>query len=499
MRGDREASTGLSRRRFVTVASAGLGALLVPGARAADVRVADDADVRAFVSRPDLRPPTVDVATALPTAAPGYVFLGPFSGPSQFGPLIVDEAGEPVWFHPFPAASGTVAADVRVQAYRGKPVLTWWEGTVAANGYGQGEYVVTDSSYDEIARFGAANGYTSDLHEFTITSSDTALIIASNAVPIDLSATGGPTDGTLLDAIVQEIDIESGALLFEWRCSDHIAVDESYFLPSNGVWDYLHLNSVGEIDDESLLLSSRHTCTLYKVDRASGDIVWRLGGKRSDFAMGAGAQFEFQHDARWQPDGTISVFDDGAYSPTLPSEPLPSEPVSRAVLLRLDTTAMTAELVRAEANPGYAVAFALGSVQLLGDGGMFVGWGTIPECSEFAADGTLRFDASLPGGGWSYRAYRLPWSGRPTTPPALTVRRNADGSAQAYVSWNGATDVSHWQIAGGDRRTELSPLRTTARTGFETSIRIKDPPVYLTATALDVRGRGLATSRVVRT
>src|SRR5581483_5676607 len=323
MRADRS-STGLSRRRFVAVAGAGLGALLVPGVRPASARVADDADVRAFVSRPDLRPPTVDVRTALPTAASGLVFLGPFSGPSQFGPLIVDERGEPVWFHPLPASSGTVAADFRMQTYRGKPVLTWWEGTVAANGYGQGEYVVADSSYDEIARFGAANGYTSDLHEF---------------------------------------HIESGALLFEWRCSDHVAVDESYFSPSDGVWDYLHLNSADEIDAESLLLSSRHTCALYKVDRASGDIVWRLGGKRSDFTMGDGTQFEFQHDARSQPDGTISVFDDGAYSPTLPSEPLPSERVSRAVLLRLDTTAMTAELVRAAANPADAVAFALGSVQ----------------------------------------------------------------------------------------------------------------------------------------
>lgn len=498
MRADRS-STGLSRRRFVAVAGAGLGALLVPGVRPASARVADDADVRAFVSRPDLRPPTVDVRTALPTAASGLVFLGPFSGPSQFGPLIVDERGEPVWFHPLPASSGTVAADFRMQTYRGKPVLTWWEGTVAANGYGQGEYVVADSSYDEIARFGAANGYTSDLHEFTITSSDTALIIASNAIPIDLSATGGPTDGSLLDAIVQEVHIESGALLFEWRCSDHIAVDESYFSPSDGVWDYLHLNSADEIDAESLLLSSRHTCALYKVDRASGDIVWRLGGKRSDFTMGDGTQFEFQHDARSQPDGTISIFDDGAYSPALPSEPLPSEPVSRAVVLRLDTTAMTAELVRAAANPADAVAFALGSVQLLRDGGMFVGWGTVPECSEFAADGTLRFDASLPGGGWSYRAYRFPWSGRPTTPPALTVWRNADGSAQAYVSWNGATAVSHWQIAGGDRRTELSPLMTAGRTGFETSIRIKKAPAYLAATALDTRGRSLGTSRVIRT
>ena len=494
----REPRRGLSRRRFVAVAGAGIGALVVPGARAEIVGIADDPGFRSFVSRPDLRPPTVEPATALPTAAPGYVFLAPFSGPGQLGPLIVDEVGEPVWFHPFPAGSNTVAADFRVQLYRGKPVLTWWEGNVTANGYGEGEYVVADSSYRELARFGAANGYTGDLHEFTITSRDTALIIASDAMPADLSAWGGPTDGTVLDGIVQEIHIESGAVLFEWRTSEHVALDESYFSPSGGVWDYLHLNSIDEFDDGSLLLSGRHTCALYKLDRGSGDIVWRLGGKHSDFAMGEGAQFVFQHDARSHPDGTISIFDDGAYSPALPSEPLPSEPVSRAIILRLDATAMTAELVRAEANPRNAVAFALGSVQLLEDGGMFVGWGTVPECSEFAADGTLRFDASLPGGGWSYRAYRFVWSGRPSTPPALTVRRDADGSLEAYVSWNGATAVSHWQLLGGASRTELTPLRAVARTGFETGIRIERPPAYLAAAALDTRSRTLATSRVIR-
>jgi len=480
------------RRRFLIAAGVGLGALVVPGGRAATLAIADDADVRAFVTRPDLRPPTVDVATALPTAAPGYLFLAPFSGPSQFGPMIADETGEPVWFHPLPAASKTVATDFRAQTYRGNPVLTWWEGTVSASGYGEGECVIADSSYGEIVRFGAANAYAADLHEFTITPRNTALIIASTTQPIDLSASGGPVDGTLLEGIIQEIDIASGSLVFEWHASEHIALDESYFLPSDGVWDYLHLNSVDELDDGSLLVSARHTCALYKLDRASGDIVWRLGGRQSDFAMGEGTQFWFQHDARWHPDGTISVFDDGAYSLETPNEPF-----SRAILLRLDTTAMAAELVRAEANPRNALAFALGSVQVLGDEGMFVGWGTLPECSEFAADGTLRFDASLPGGGWSYRAYRLSWSGSPTTPPAFTVRKNPDRSVQAYVSWNGATDVSHWQIVGGGRRTELAPLRTVARAGFETSVRVTEPPVYLAAVALDARGRTLAVSRVI--
>ena len=126
-----------------------------------------------YASRPDLTPPVVEVSTALPTAASGYVFLAPSAGP-QLGPLIVDDTGEPVWFRPLPLYSNQVAHNFRVQTYRGRPVLTWWEGDYA-DGYGQGEYVVLDSSYAEVARFGAGNGYAGDLHEFTITPDDTAL------------------------------------------------------------------------------------------------------------------------------------------------------------------------------------------------------------------------------------------------------------------------------------------------------------------------------------
>ena len=160
---------------------------------------------------------------------------------------------------------------------------------------------------------------------------------------------------------------------------------------------------------------------------------------------------------------------------------------------------MTAELARAALNPESALTLAMGNTQLLPDGGMFVGWGTTPECSEFAADGTLRFDATIAGGAISYRAFRCAWTGRPAAPPALKANPNPDGSVQLFVSWNGMTGISHWQVLGGDDRSALKPLRTAERTGFETSIRVKKAPAYLAAVALDTRSRVLASSRVIRT
>ena len=458
------------------------------GARASVRAAVDDPTVRSYTSRPDLTPPVVEVSTALPTAAPGYVFLAPAAGP-QLGPLIVDDTGEPVWFRPLPLYSNKVAHNFRVQTYEGRPVLTWWEGEYA-DGYGQGEYVVLDSSYAEVARFGAGNGYAGDLHEFTITPDDTALISIFNNVPADLSSFGGPAAGTLLECVVQEIHIESGAVLFEWHSAEHVGVDESYLPVTAGLWDYFHLNSIDPLDDGNLLISARHTSTIYKLDKETGEIVWRLGGKKSDFAMGAGTQFAYQHDARGHAGEVVSVFDDGAYAPVSAIES-----VSRAIVLQLDTDAMTAELARAELDPEGALSYAMGNTQLLSDGGMFVGWGTTPECSEFAADGTLRFDAAIAGDAFSYRAFRLPWTGRPAAPPNLKAEPNADGSVQLFVSWNGMTDISHWQILGGAEKSALQPLRTAARTGFETSIRVKKAPAYLAAVALDARSRTLATSQ----
>ena len=485
--------TRVTRARFLAVAGSVAGVLALPIAPAgADVVPAPD-QVDRYVSRPGFSPPIVQIRTALPSAAPGYVFLAPSTGPSQLGPLIVEPTGEPVWFRPLPLAGGLAANNFRVQEYRGEPVLTWWEG-IYANGYGQGTYRLLDSSYAEIATFSAGNGLAGDLHEFLITPNDTALISAYNSVPTDLSPYGGPVQGRLLEGVVQEIDIESGAVLFEWHSGDHVAISESYLPQTAGLWDYFHLNSVDVADDGNLIVSARHTSAVYKLDRSSGDVLWRLGGMRSDFTMGEGTHFAFQHDARDHGNGVLSIFDDGAYS--LESA---IEPASRAIVLHLDTVAMAAELARADVSPGGVVSFAEGNAQVLGDGGMFVGWGTTPEVSEFAADGTLRFDAVISGGGTSYRAFRAPWRAAPTGPPNVAVRLNHDGSTQLYVSWNGATETSYWQIHGGRTKSTLQPVRTVARTGFETSIRLERSYPFLAAVALGERRTTLASSHVIRT
>jgi hypothetical protein len=304
--------------------------------------------------------------------APGYILVALKEGAGEHGPMIVDDQGQLVWYSKYRSAR-----DFKVQRYRGRPVLTWWEGWVVA-GHGVGEYVIFDDSYREIARVRAGNGYQGDLHEFLITPQDTALLTAYNPVPADLSAVGGPHYGAAWDGIVQEVDIETGRVLFEWHSLEHVGIEESYVRPPSDPaypHDYFHINSIAVDHDGDLLVSARNTWSVYKVDRKSGKVLWRLGGKKSSFQMGYGTWTAFQHDAHRHQDGTITIFDNGAHPQ--------GHYQSRAILVELDEDKMNATLVRAYTSPQKPLATSQGNAQLLPDGNVFVGWGSEPYISEF--------------------------------------------------------------------------------------------------------------------
>ena len=485
-------TTRVSRGRFLALLGAGAAWLAAPGAARAAARragVTTPDPVWSFVTRSDLKPPKIAVDVSTPAASPGLVFMAPASGASAYGPLIVDAHGDPIWFRPF---TGTNVHDFRVQELNGEPVLTWWEGQFL-KGYGQGEYVILDSSYREVTRVSAASGYAADLHEFTITPNGTALISAYNSIAADLSSVGGSSDGTLLEGVVQEIDIATGDVLFEWHSFDHVGVDESYLPSVAGAWDYFHLNSVDLLADGDYLVSARHTSTVYKLDRATGKVAWRLGGKKTDFAMGDGTAFAYQHDARGHDGGVVSIFDDGSYSPESAIEPS-----SRAIYLTLDETAMTAELERAYVQPQGLLAFAMGNTQLLPNGNTFVGWGTVPVCSEFTASGDLVFNASTLTTALCYRTYRSPWTGSPRAKPNIAAVAKGTG-VDVFVSWNGATEVASWRVSGGATKRAAKPVHTVRRDGFETRIHLPAPPAVVFAEALDASGKTLGTTRAIRT
>jgi outer membrane protein assembly factor BamB len=450
-------------------------------------------DVQGFQSQPQLHPPAVTVhQPAGPGSAAGYIFASPYLGPGQWGPMIFDSAGNLVWFRPSPA--GQDAADFRTQLYRGRNQLTWWQGKTITFGYGLGEDVIADANYHTVGVVKAGNGLMADEHEFLITSHGSAYVLAYSPVAADLSSAGGPANGIALDGVIQQIDIHSGLVMWEWHSLDHVAITESYSKPppptaTNGVFDYFHINSLDIGPHGDLLISARNTWTLYDLNAHTGALLWRLGGKRSSFTLGPNVQFAYQHDARLLPDGDVSLFDDEGGPPV--------KPPSRGEVIKLDpktgTATLAQQLVR---TSGPLITFSQGDSQALPGGGWMVGWGGLPNMTEFDSHGQIVYDAQLPTGEFSYRSYRLPWAGQPAQPPALLAKHAAAGD-EVSASWNGATTVAFWQVLGGSSAAHLKPVARKPRSGFETTIGVA-PANFFQVRALSASGGVLASSRVVR-
>ncbi len=454
-----------------------------------DDRSEDAVEIRRFVSTALTVPAVTAWSAGAVDPSPGYYFLSPRD--KVFTAAIFDNAGEPVWI----SDAGVDTADFRVQKYRGKPVLTYWTGRVDS-GNGQGAGVILDTAYREIARVPGGNGMMADLHEFHLTSDGTALLTTYPAQKIDLSSVGGPKDGWAFACRIQEIDIETGEVLLDWNMLDDLDIAESYKTidkddaktgrTPESAFDPVHVNSADE-DGDRIIISARHMCALYVIDRRSGELVWRIGGKKSDFAVADDAAFSWQHDARWREEGTISLFDNNGVSG--------DRGVSSGLILSLDEEAMEVRLKTALRYGEYE-GYAMGNTQLLDDGHAIVGWGSAPAVTEFDETNTAICGLTDVGAG-SYRAYRLPWSGKPTTQPDAAVQDSAAGTPTLYVSWNGATAVASWTIFTGMSDRSLVEGKTVERNGFETPIPIPAGSTVVQAEARDDSGAALGRTRII--
>lgn len=405
--------------------------------------------------------------------------------------MILDGAGNLVWFKALSAkGSATLRAfNLRVQTYRGEPVLTWWQGAVVA-GHGQGHYVLANSRYEVVKTVRAHGGLKGDLHEFLLTPGGTALFSCYGTATADLTSLGGTSGQKYFYGVVQEVDLATGKLLFEWRSNQHVPLSSSYVGVSphdKTPWDQFHLNSISVAPDGNLIVSSRNTWTIYKINRATGAVMWRMGGKHSDFALDKKTRFAWQHHVTVHPHGIFTIFDNEAGDYTVGKQ-------SRGLVLHLDETTGKVSFVRQVNPPVPILSAALGSVQELPAGHVFVGWGEKPYFTEYSSDGSVLFDGYLAAKGViDYRAFKSAWAGRPTGRPAVAVRSERTG-ASVYVSWNGDTEVRHWRVLAGTTATALSGVATVPRHGFETRIHLSRPGRYLAVAGLDEHGHELGRS-----
>ncbi len=440
-----------------------------------DAGASSGGKTHSFVTEPSWHVPWIQTNGTDTDTSSGYIFLDAQVAP-QNAAYMLNGKGKLLWYHPTASTgAGPATRLTRVEHYGGHPVIIYWQGRYLCppcGGEGAG-YMLNDH-YKVIHTIKAGDGYQdqgTDLHEFTLGKGGVAWVQIWKPVQANLRSVGGPSNGTVFDWIIQEINVATNKVLWEWQSLGHVPIDQSYerYVPGQP-YDYFHLNSIQELSDGRVLISARHTWTIYSIIKKTGRIAWRLGGKHSSFRVGAGTRFYWQHDAQLHGGGLLTVFDDGA----TPKE----ENQSRALEIHLGNGEAT--LVHAYTHSPSVLATAAGSVEILPNNNVFVGWGEQPDFSEYTQSGKQIFSDGFVRPIESYRAYRDRWTGHPTSPPAVVVRKASKANQfNVYASWNGATQVKHWQVLGATSSSgPFKPIRRALWASFETQIPISTGDSY---------------------
>ncbi|MFO7169503.1 MAG: arylsulfotransferase family protein [Chloroflexota bacterium] len=438
--------------------------------------------------------PAFNITTPAQGTAEGFLFIATYNIPLPRYLLILRDTGEPVYVKPI--EGGLTLGDFKAHTVGGRRLLSYHVGGFNPIDGNTSAFTVLDERYQVVDVWTPGNGYRADIHDFLLLDNGNAIMLIYHPTPFDLSPYGGPADGAVVDVIVQELD-PARNVIFEWHSLDHIPLTDTYTSLDQELVDYFHANAIEVDSDGNLLVSARNTSEIIKIDRSTGEVLWRLGGKANQFTFTNDDGFIFQHDIRRQPGGTITLFDNGT---ELDNGNLHARPYSRAVEYELDEVNKTITRVWEYRNTPDTFGRATGNVQRLPNGNTLIGWGTASLVTEVLPDGTKAFEMEL-GSAFSYRVFRFPWEGMPAEPPALALSEDsAAGDVTFAMSWNGFTGSGSYRIRGGRTPIEQPPIVTVDRQGFETqtTAEVPDDVCFFSVEVLDTEGEVLGTSDVVR-
>ncbi|KAL5378940.1 hypothetical protein DPSP01_008746 [Paraphaeosphaeria sporulosa] len=473
-----------------------------------------------FRSLPGFEPPQLEIATINESTAPGLIFF-PISGNGahNYSLNIYQQDGELVW----QSGYGDYAAFKPTTLF-GEPVLAAWSGISFPEpwGFGYGIIKILNQNYENIYNVTLWNtSYPTlesiyplydptqykpfswiDMHENNITPRGTMFVGAMNVTSWDLRSVGGPEDGWIVDSIILELNVTNSEILWQWSHLAHVneipLVDAAPTYPRGELgqnqsypWGPFHINSVDEFEDGSLLVSSRHYCSIFKIGR-DGEVQWTLNGHSGgDFARKNNLSFCYQHDARVQAENgstiLISIFNnDNSAVVSFVNQ-------TTGLFLSVDTDTKEATLVKEifdPAEPIYAVS--QGNHQLLSNGHSLMGYGSVPFLKEF--DGERNVVQTIKWGEaqavQSYRTYKSEWVGTPSTRPDVFACLKDDATINVYMSWNGATEHQSWHVLAGSSRQDLRMKITVDKTGFETSANFAGSAQYV---QVEAYGTGIET------
>jgi hypothetical protein len=436
------------------------------------------------------------------------VFISPRgTAVGQIAPMVFNSDDlSLVWSDP----SYKTTFGVRVQEYNNSDYITFWRGAIKSAGYGSGSYIMLDHNYN-VAYNLTTKSLTvgGDIHEIELTDEGTALMSAYEPMEYDLTAYN-ISNGWLADSIFEEIDIATNNLLFSWRASEHIALNASYADPgATGIsqdnpYDFFHINSIEKDDSGNYLISARHTHGIYYINGTNGDIIWTMGGKDNQFedkSDGQATNFAWQHDARWRNTNLteMTLFDNGA------ADWVKTENETRGLWLNIDYDDMSVTLKQDYISPEGILSISQGSVQVLSNGNVFMGYGSNGAFIEYTNDGKAIWDVQFGIIGnssvQSYRAYKQNWQGFPGWNPSISAAGNGTDNTTVYMSWNGATEIKQWAILASNSSSSLATAdnlwKNVTKTGFETNVTVGTNARYIRAAALNADGEVLGATGIV--
>ena len=472
-----------------------------------------------YKSRPDIYAPGFNMTIYDENAVtPGYIFIGAYQTFQQ-GLYIYDNRGNLV-YSGFGATGGGPSHNFHVCSINGTDQLCYITGA-QNSGYVRGYGLVMDNTLTTVTSVKSGGGLANfDEHEFNVVDDGrNVLMTLYEPEQYDLTDWDVSTgQGWIMNCYFQKLELGTNRLLFEWSALDHVPIDETTVGPNstevsgNGLdatspWDWFHINAVDQNVDGDYLVSARHVSTIYKISGQDGHIIWRVGGKRSDFSFSPGQNFTFQHDARFREENAtttiISLFDNGSngYNNT--------KRYSSGLILKLDHTDNSVTFLREYIAPLKLLSASQGNLQIMGPNSAwntantFHGWGNNAYISEYKNDGTMvQMGYFATTGSMNYRAFKYNYTMNPTDAPALfTYAQTNSSSTVYYASWNGATRVASWRFySSSSQNGPWAVIDTVQKKGFETTFVAPKFHAWALVESLDSDGNAIRnSSRPIRT
>ncbi|KAL4902133.1 ASST-domain-containing protein [Aspergillus multicolor] len=478
---------------------------------------------RQYRSRPDLAPPRLNITIPAPASGlgNGYIFVCSYSGGIKGGGLDGPRTTRPLhlprqWRSSMvePRPSLPLGREHASNAVQRRVCTVCFPGLVGFyHGHGWGQGTLLGERYGPVRLLRGGNHHILDIHEFRVVEGKTALVEIYEPVIRDLERHGGSSEQEwIVDGIFQELDLDSGEVLFEWSSLDHINPSASVVpLPSGqagdgtnstSAWDYFHVNNVGKDAEGSYLISARHASAIYKTNGTTEAVIWQLGGRDSTFSVPTEAYpLNAEHKLG---DECISLFDNSARADGHRGSVVEMlRDYSSAKVICLGHTNISASLISVLKSPDSLLAQSQGYVQRLENGNTFARWGQASAVTRFNEDGDAIFHAYLDSdeigqGVQSYRTFRFERTGRPREVPAIVVLRdNAQDETQVRV--RGGLDVKECPsilLGEAERPSFETSLTFSLRTG--TGVDLDEGEPWLFAQALDTNGDHLVATQAVR-